>query len=85
LQGAERALLIKILEGSIYWDPCSDLLQSTTSAAKTKDRLRGLLWLVIMVVVVLYGIYLGIWLLQKEERNNSMQFKNAGIENRSRF
>lgn len=50
-----------------------------------KDRLRGLLWLVIMVVVVLYGIYLGIWLLQKEERSNSMQFKNASIENRSRF
>lgn len=50
-----------------------------------KDRLRGLLWLAIMVAAVLYGIYLGIWLLQQEERNNSMQFKNAGIEYKSRF
>jgi hypothetical protein len=83
LQGAERALLIKILEGSIYWDSVQRL--ASKHNLSRKDRLRGLLWLVIMVVVVLCGIYLGIWLLQKEERNNSMQFKNAGIENRSRF
>lgn len=45
-----------------------------------KERLQGTLLLVLMIAVVLCGMYLGFWLLQREEQNDpTPQFNSAGF------